>query len=88
MTTVEEDVQRRVTAWLTKNEIYPMSVFFTYATVPEPKLSITFYRGSDLTEFLDLLDYRALCDKSGYEIYNPGTVILYGPGLNNLYLLL
>lgn len=88
MMTGEERLQQEVTNWLTKHEIYPMSVFFTYATVPEPKLSITFYQGSDLTEFLDLLDYRALCDKSGYEIYNPGTVILYGPGLNNLYLLL
>lgn len=57
--------------------IYPFSVYFTETGETNPKISITFFGKDDLNDFLDILGYKKLCDKSGlYILYDKNTVIL------------
>ena len=49
-------------------------------------LAITFYLKEDVEEFLDKLDYKSQCDKTGfYVIEETNTIILTGMPLINLY---
>lgn len=73
------------------SEIYnisPFSVIYTEYS-GSIRISITFFGSDDLQEFLDLLGYRKLCDKSGFSIfYDKITVILMGMAKDLLFKLL
>lgn len=68
--------------------IYPFSVIYTEGT-GSIKISITLFGQDDLQEFLDLLGYRKLCDKTGFSIfYDKLTIILQGMAKDLLFRLL
>jgi hypothetical protein len=81
------EVEEKAIKFLENHDIYPFSVFFT-DIIGSGALSITFYIEEDLNEFLNLLDYKNLCDTSGYDIFpEDRTILLTGRGLMNYYLL-
>lgn len=86
----ESQIQNSVIEKLKSMNIFPASVIFTYAGgYDDGMLGITLYLEEDLDEFLDLLEYKTQCDKSGYWINKEtNTVILTGLALINLYTLL
>jgi hypothetical protein len=75
----------------TLSEVYnisPFSVIYTEGT-GSVKISITLFGLDDLQEFLDLIGYRKLCDKSGFNIfYDKLTVIFNGMAKDLLFNLL
>ncbi len=84
----ETEIQEDIVAKLDRYDIHPYSVVCSFA-ISEGIISITFYIKQDLSEFLDLLDYKSQCDKSGYLILEENnTIILSGLALINLYTLL
>lgn len=84
----EIEIQDEIEKRLSNYDINPYSVICSFA-FDSGIVSITFYLNSDLLEFLDILDYKNQCDKSGYLILeNNNTIILSGLGLINLYTLL
>lgn len=80
-------MEEAVTNVLTeKLNIYPFSVICTFETIHCGLLSITFWLNADLNEFLDYLDYKCQCDKSGYIVLpESNTILLFGMALINLY---
>lgn len=69
-------------------DISPFSVIYTEGT-GSIKISITLFGQDDLQEFLDLLGYRKLCDKTGFSIfYDKLTIILQGMAKDLLFRLL
>lgn len=85
----EIDIQNEIEKKLSSYDINPYSTICSFAVDTGGILSITFYLNSDLMEFLDILDYKNQCDKSGYLILNDNnTIILSGLGLINLYTIL
>lgn len=80
-------IEEKTVKFLGEHNIYPFSVFFT-DVIGSGALSITFFIEEDLEEFLDLLEYKNLCDTSGYDIFpEDRTVVLTGQGLMKYYLL-
>lgn len=81
-------IQEDIVDKLDKYDIHPFSVICSFS-IGEGIISITFYLKQDLTEFLDLLNYKSQCDKTGYLVLEDNnTVILSGLALINLYTLL
>lgn len=81
------EIEEKTVKFLENHDIYPFSVFFT-DVIGSGALSITFYIEEDLNEFLNILDYKNLCDTSGYDIFpEDRTVVLTGQGLMKYYLL-
>lgn len=81
----EIDLQDKITAFLVDHNIFPFSVTISYA-IDSGILGITFYLRKDLDDFLDLMNYDVLCDKSGYIILeNSQTVLVSGLPLVKLY---
>ena len=69
-------------------DISPFSVIYTecFGSV---RISITFFGSDDLQEFLDIIRYKSLCDKSGFSIfYDKITIILIGMAKDLLFNLL
>lgn len=84
----EIEIQDEIEKRLSNYDINPYSIICSFA-FDSGIVSITFYLNSDLLEFLDILDYKNQCDKSGYLILEDNnTIILSGLGLINLYTLL
>lgn len=84
----EIEIQDDIVDKLDKYDIHPYSILCSFA-IDEGIVSITFFLKQDLLEFLDLLDYKNQCDKSGYLIMKDNnTIILSGLALINLYTLL
>lgn len=84
----EIEIQDEIEKRLSNYDINPYSIICSFA-FDNGVVSITFYLNSDLLEFLDILDYKNQCDKSGYLILEDNnTIILSGLGLINLYTLL
>lgn len=84
----EIEIQDKIEKRLSNYDINPYSIICSFA-FDSGIVSITFYLNSDLLEFLDILDYKNQCDKSGYLILEDNnTIILSGLGLINLYTLL
>ena len=84
----EIEIQDEIEKRLSNYDINPYSIICSFA-IDSGIVSITFYLSSDLKEFLDILDYKNQCDKSGYLILEDNnTIILSGLGLINLYTLL
>lgn len=82
----EVDIQELVINKLVENDISPFSVTCTFESGHDGLLGITFWLNSDLYEFLDLVDYKSQCDKSGFIILaENNTVLLFGMALLNLY---
>ena len=61
----EVEIQELATKWLLERDISPESVTLSYKYF-DGLLAITFYLESDLDEFLDLVDYKYSCDKTGF----------------------
>jgi hypothetical protein len=81
----EEDIQNYVLRWLEKYEIYPYKVIYTNETRECGLLGITFFLKSDLESFLEIIGYKALCDKSGILLYpENNTILLSGMSLLTL----
>ena len=81
----EIELQDSITKLLGEHDIFPLSVTVTYK-IGSGLLAVTFFIEQDLEEFLDLLDYRAQCDKSGFSIVREtNTVLLMGLPLVKLY---
>ena len=83
-------IQEEVTKYLESKELYPYSVICSFSIPPgDGILSITFFTSLDLEDFLNVLDYKNQCDKSGYLIFkDTNTTILKGLALFNLYYLI
>lgn len=80
-------IEEKTINFLENHNIYPYSVFFT-DIIGTGALSITFYIEDDLNDFLDILEYKNLCDTTGYDVFpETRTVILTGQGLMKYYLL-
>ena len=75
----------------TLSEVYnisPFSVIYTEGT-GSVKISVTLFGQDDLSEFLDLIGYKKLCDKTGFSIfYDKLTVIFHGMAKDLLFKLL
>ncbi len=83
----EIQFQSNVTSMLERNNLSPFSVVSTF--INDGFVAVTFYIEHDLKEFLELLDYKNQCDKSGFLVIGESnTVILSGMGLLTLYTLL
>lgn len=81
----EIEIQESVTKWLLSKNIFPESVTLSYKYF-DGLLAITFYIKEDLKEFLDLVDYKYSCDKSGFAIIEEtNTIFLFGIPLIKLY---
>lgn len=79
-------IQESIENYLTSKEIYSASVLYVEnAPSSIPNLCITFYpRG--LSEFLELIDYNNLCDKSGILLFEETeTIIICGLSLDLLF---
>lgn len=81
------EIEEKTIKFLENHNIYPYSVFFT-DIIGTGALSITFYIDDDLNDFLNILDYKNLCDTTGYDVFLENrTVVLTGRGLMKYYLL-
>lgn len=81
----EIELQDAITEFLTEHNIFPFSVTISYS-IDSGVLGITFYFIQDLKDFLSLMGYEYLCDKSGYTILeNTNTVLISGLPLVKLY---
>lgn len=81
----EFEVQVWTQEKLTARGIFPFNVFYTRCGKYDQVLGLTFFLEIDLEDFLDILDYKTLCDKSGYTIFpKSNTIILSGEGLMRL----
>jgi hypothetical protein len=84
--TDEESIADLVKERLLSQELYPSSVFFTYER-NGGCLAITFMAREDIDTFLDSLDYKSMCDKSGFTVYpTTRTVLLEGMALAKIVL--
>ena len=84
----EIEIQEMATKWLLDKDISPASVTLSYKYF-DGLLAITFYLEHDLDEFLDLVDYKYSCDKTGFVILRETkTVFLFGVPLVKLYTIL
>lgn len=86
-TFIETDIQDNISEIFGKYEIYPYSIIFTYCMNSNKGglLSITFFLPGDVDFFLDKVNYKSLCDQSGYTIIkDTNTVIITGMALLNL----
>ena len=82
----EIGIQEEVIFSLDKLDISPFSVIFTYCLNDGGTLAISFWLDSDIDEFLDFVEYRSLCDKTGYLILRENnTVLVSGFALIDLY---
>jgi hypothetical protein len=83
------DFQEAVIKYLEKYDIYPFSVTYTsdYNRSSDGCiLGITTYIVDDIDTILELLDYKSLCDKSGFTVFRENcTIILQGMPLVHLY---
>ena len=88
----ELEIQDEIIRQLERRELLPFSVICSFALPPGREdgiVAITFYLGTDLTEFLEWIDYKNQCDKSGYIVMEEtNTIVLSGLGLINFYTLL
>ena len=82
----EKEVQEKITQFLLSNGISPFSVIFTYCFDDGGLLGLTFWLKSEVEEFLNLVEYKSLCDRKGYLILeNNNTVIISGFALIDFY---
>lgn len=85
--TREEQIQKVTQKQLEDWGLCPFSIICTFELMDgSGLLAITFYLKEDVEEFLDKLDYKSQCDKTGfYVIEETNTIILTGIPLINLY---
>lgn len=92
MKTRELEIQDEIIRQLEMRELFPFSVVCSFSLPPGREdgiVAITFYLESDMNEFLEWIDYKNQCDKSGYiVIEKTNTIVLSGLGLINFYTLL
>lgn len=82
----EVEIQELIYKKLYDLNINPFSVICTFGLGFEGLVSITVYIKSEIKEILDLLNYKSICDKSGYIILEDNnTIIFTGMALINLY---
>ena len=63
-----------IKSYFIEKKIYPFSVLFSEI---EFFLKISFYLESDIEELKELIDYRSMCDKTGFlEFPSTNTIIL------------
>lgn len=81
----EEEIQNKVMEFLKGLEIPPFSVIFTHV-LGKGILSITFWYSFEIKEFLDKIDYRSLCDKTGFQVlWETNTVLISDLALLRLF---
>lgn len=79
-------VQEKIICLLGTFGISPFSVIFTYGLDNGGLLAMTFWLSSEVNEFLEKVEYRSICDKSGYLILESNnTIILSGYALIDIY---
>ena len=82
----EIGIQEEIIVFLDRLSISPFSVIFTYCLNNGGMLAITFWLDSDIDEFLDFVEYKSLCDKSGYLILRDNnTILISGFALIDFY---
>ena len=73
----EIEIERYVSDVLSETyDISPFSVIYTECNGLS-MISITLFGQDDLKELLDLLGYKRLCDKSGYNIFRYKNTIIF-----------
>lgn len=87
----EFEIQEGVEKLLEKRELFPFMVFYTSKrdsdTLDTGVLGVSFYLQEDLEELLTIIDYKSICDKSGYVVipeYNT-LIITSGSGIIDLW---
>ncbi len=83
-------IQKKVENYLDSKDISPQSVIFVSGrTGSIPILKITFWLDFDIDSFKKIIDFRSMCDKSGYmEFKDNNTIILSGIVLAVLFKLI
>ena len=82
----EVEIQEQIIEYLGSIDISPFSVIFTYCLNDGGMLSITFWINSDIDEFLNHIEYKSICDKSGYLILRENnTIMISGFALIDFY---
>lgn len=82
----EVEIQELVIDYLSNLDISPFSVIFTYSLNDGGTLSITFWINSDIDDFLNHIDYKSICDKTGYIILRENnTILITGFALIDFY---
>lgn len=80
------EIQEKIISYLGVLGISPFSVTFTYCFENGGTLALTFWLDSEIREFLDKIEYRSICDKSGYLILESNnTIIIRGYALIDIY---
>ena len=64
---VVEDLQKNITNGLYNKELYPFSVIVTFA-FKDVRCYITFFDSNMLTDFLEFIEYKYLCQKDSFLI--------------------
>lgn len=74
-------LEKEIESWLVESGVYPFSVLY----VKDPQfLKISFFLESDITEILEKIRYKEMCDTSGVQIImETKTILLTGMGLIN-----
>ncbi len=81
----EKRVEKTIEELLVKWGIYPFSVTCTFCLNDGNGLvGITMFFKEDVEEFLNKIEYKTMCDKSGC-IVNGNTILLSGLTLISLY---
>lgn len=81
----EERIEKAIEKTLGEWNIYPFSVTCTFCLGDgEGLVGITMFFEEDIKEFLEKIEYKTMCDKSGC-IVKGNTVLLSGLTLMNLY---
>lgn len=79
----EEEIENIIREKLNSLTLDAYSIFYTKEEFGGA-LSITFFLPEILDMFLNAIDYKIQCDKTGYLIYEDNnTIILYGMALTN-----
>lgn len=79
----EKRIEKTITSLLESWEIYPFSVTCTFC-FEEGLVGITMFFEKDVEEFLERIDYKSLCDKSGCRVIG-NTILLSGLTLMRIY---
>lgn len=89
MARTELQIQSAIESKLISLEIFPLNVFYSYTSWSDEingTLGISFSNEFNLEQFLELMEYKSLCDKSGFVVIPESNSVLITNGATILQL--